>query len=426
MTQPSLPASVDQIDLSSPDFWMRPIAAREAAFEVLRRDCPVSFHEELESPPELPIPRGAGYWALTRHADILDASRRSDVFSSGSGVTIPDLPAEFNEFFSSMIAMDDPRHARMRRIVSRGFTPKSLARLEADVQSRAEAIIDRVVDRGECDFVTDLAAPLPLGIICDMMGIPESQSQFVFEQTNVILGLGDPEYVAPGSNLIVAALGAGSGLAQLMNDVAKDRQQNPKDDLTSQLINAEIDDDVLTGSELASFFILLVVAGNETTRNAISHGMKALCDNPDERRIWAEDFDALAPAAVEEIVRWSTPVIHFRRTATQDTVIGGQEIRAGDKVVLWYNSANRDEAMFDDPHRFDIRRTPNEHVGFGGPGAHHCLGANLARREITVMFRELFRRLPDLEITGEPEMLASNFIHGIKRMPCAFKPGGAR
>ena len=171
--------------------------------------------------------------------------------------------------------------------------------------------------------------------------------------------------------------------------------------------------------------MLLVAAGNETTRNAISHGMKALCDHPDERRKWAADFEGVAPTAVEEIVRWASPVIHFRRTCTQDTELGGQKLRAGEKIVLWYNSANRDEAVFADPYRFDVTRAPNEHVGFGGPGAHHCLGANLARREITVVFRELFRRLPDLEITGEPEMLRSNFIHGIKRMPCAFTPGGA-
>jgi cytochrome P450 len=231
--------------------------------------------------------------------------------------------------------------------------------------------------------------------------------------------------VSPGTNPLAAALNAGSALAQLMNELAKDRRESPQDDLTSQLLNAELGGESLTDQELASFFILLVVAGNETTRNAISHGMKALCDHPDERRKWAADFDGIAPTAVEEIVRWSTPVIHFRRTATRDTEISGQAIREGEKVVLWYNSANRDEAVFDDPQRFDVTRTPNEHVGFGGPGAHHCLGANLARREITVMFRELLRRLPDLEITGKPDRLRSNFIHGIKRMPCSFTPGGA-
>jgi cytochrome P450 len=258
------------------------------------------------------------------------------------------------------------------------------------------------------------------------MGIPESQTQFVFDQTNIILGLGDPEYVTPGTSPIVAALTSGRALVELMNEIGKDRRANPKDDLTSQLLNAQIEGESLTDQELASFFVLLVAAGNETTRNAISHGMKALSDHPAERRKWAADFERVAPTAVEEIVRWASPVIHFRRTVTQDTELGGQKLREGEKIVLWYNSANRDETVFPDPYRFDVTRTPNEHVGFGGPGAHHCLGANLARREITVVFGELFRRLPDLEISGEPAMLQSNFIHGIKRMPCTFTPGGKR
>jgi cytochrome P450 len=341
-------------------------------------------------------------------------------------MSIPDLPAEMNEFFGSMLAMDDPRHARLRGIVSRGFTPRALARLAHDVERRARALVDAVIDQGECDFVAKIAAPLPLGIICDMMGIPESQTQFVFDKTNIILGLGDPDYTAPGANVIIEALNAGRALVELMNEIGKDRRANPKDDLTSQLLNAQIDGQTLTDQELASFFVLLVAAGNETTRNAISHGMKALSDHPAERAKWAADFEGVAPTAVEEIVRWASPVIHFRRTTTQDTELGGQKLRAGEKIVLWYNSANRDEAVFADPYRFDLTRKPNEHVGFGGPGAHHCLGANLARREITVVFGEIFRRIPDLEISGEPAMLQSNFIHGIKRMPCTFTPGGKR
>jgi cytochrome P450 len=426
MFQPKLPAKIEDIRLDQLEFWTAPPEEREGAFALLRRERPMSFHEEFEPPPELPLPRGPGYWAVTRHADVLTASRRSDLFCSGKGTNIPDLPVELNEFFGSMINMDDPRHARLRRIVSRGFTPRALARLQGDVERRAGETIDAVIEKGECDFVRDIAAPLPLGIICDMMGIPESQTQFVFEQTNIILGLGDPEYVAPGTNPLLAALQSGKALADLMNELAAERRRKPTDDLTSQLLNAEIDGESLADQELASFFVLLVAAGNETTRNAISHGMKALCDFPDERRKWAADFEAVAPTAVEEIVRWASPVIHFRRTVTEDTELGGQPLRAGEKVVLWYNSANRDEAVFKDPWRFDATREPNEHVGFGGPGAHHCLGANLARREITVVFRELLRRLPDLEITGPPEMLRSNFIHGIKRMPCAFTPGGAR
>jgi methyl-branched lipid omega-hydroxylase len=425
MFTPKLPASVDEIRIDTLEFWTASAEEREGAFALLRREQPMSFHEEFVPPPEVPLPRGPGYWAVTRHADVVAASRRSDLFCSGNGVNIPDMPAALNEFFGSMIAMDDPRHARLRSIVSRGFTPKALSRLQGDVERRASELIDAIIEKGECDFVSELAAPLPLGIICDMMGIPASQNQFVFDQTNVILGLTDPEYVAPGTNPLVAALNSGKALTELMNELAAERRREPKNDLTSQLLNAEIDGETLTDQELASFFVLLVVAGNETTRNAISHGMKALCDHPDERRKWAADFEGVAPTAVEEIVRWASPVIHFRRTCTKDTELGGQKLRAGEKIVLWYNSANRDESVFVDPYRFDVTREPNEHVGFGGPGAHHCLGANLARREITVVFRELMTRLPDLEITGAPEMLRSNFIHGIKRMPCAFTPGGA-
>jgi cytochrome P450 len=219
-------------------------------------------------------------------------------------------------------------------------------------------------------------------------------------------------------------MAAGMGLFQYGIALAQDRLDNPRDDITSTLMHAEIEDEDgkhrLTTGELGSFFLLLVVAGNETTRNAISHGMLALTNHPDQRKVWTSDFEAVSPTAVEEIVRWATPVINFRRTATRDVVVGGQEVKEGQKVVMFYNSANRDERAFNDPFRFDVLRSPNEHFGFGAGGPHFCLGANLARREIRVMFEELLRRLPDIEITGEPAMLQSNFIHGIKRMPCAW------
>jgi cytochrome P450 len=417
------PLSVDEIDLSDPEFWLRPIEEREGAFAVLRAENPVPFVKEREI-PDVPIPTGPGYWSLTRHADVLEASRNPEIYCSGKGATsIADLPPEFNEFFGGLINMDEPRHGHQRRIVSRGFTPRALATLEADVQRRADETIDRVIERGECDFVGDIAAPLPLGIICDMMGIPESQRQMVFEKTNIILGLGDPDFTDNPANIIGIALGAGTELAELMNEMGELRRKTPGDDLTSSLLNADLEDGAMTGAELASFFVLLVAAGNETTRNAISHGMKALCDYPDQRQKWMADFEGLAPTAIEEIVRWATPVIHMRRTCTRDTELGGQAMKEGDKVVLFYSSANRDEKVFADPHQFDLARTPNEHVGFGGPGPHFCLGANLARREIRVMFDRILHRLPDLEITGPPARLQSNFIHGIKRMPCAFTPG---
>jgi cytochrome P450 len=417
--QPKRVLSADQIWLSDREFWLRPLDEREGAFATLREERPISFHEEIDLQI---LPRGPGYWSLVKHADVLEVSRNPEIFCSGRGTNIADLPEPFLEFFGSMINMDAPRHGRLRRIVSRGFTPRALKRLEEDVQRLAREIVDGLLERRSCDFVTEVAAALPLRIVCDMMGIPESHHQFVFDRTNVILGAGDPEYTPDldPAKIIPALLQAGAELSNLVQELGRERVKRPTDDLTSELVNAEIDGERLSDQELGSFFVLLVVAGNETTRNAISHGMKALTDYPEQRAIWLRDFEGVAPTAVEEIVRWATPVIHFRRTATRDTELRGQRIRAGEKVVMWYCSANRDEEVFADPFRFDVRRAPNEHVGFGGPGPHHCLGAHLARREITVMFRELLTRLPKIEVVGPPERLQSFFIHGIKHLPCAW------
>jgi len=417
--QPQRVLSADQIWLSDREFWLRPLEEREGAFATLRAERPVSFHEEIDIQV---LPKGPGFWALVKHEDVLEVSRNPEIFCSGRGTNIADMPEPFLDFFGSMINMDAPRHGRLRRIVSRGFTPRALKRLEEDVQRLAREIVDGLVARRSCDFVTDVAAALPLRIICDMMGIPESHHQFVFDRTNVILGAGDPEYTPDPdpAKIIPALLKAGAELSGLVQELGRERAKHPTDDLTSELVNAEIDGERLTDQELGSFFVLLVVAGNETTRNAISHGMKALTDYPEQRAIWRKDFEGVAPTAVEEIVRWATPVIHFRRTATRDTKLRGQRIRAGEKVVMWYCSANRDEEVFPDPFRFDVLRQPNEHVGFGGPGPHHCLGAHLARREITVMFRELLTRLPQIEVVGPPERLQSFFIHGIKHLPCAW------
>lgn len=420
--QPVQALSVDEIDLSEPEFWTRPWEEREGAFLTLRRERPMSFHAERDfGVAEVPV--GDGYWAVTRHADILEASRTPEVFCSSRGATsIPDLPPPFLEFFGGMINMDDPAHQRLRKLVSAGFTPKQLSRVSHDVETAAREIIASVAEKGSCDFVTELSAPFPIRIVCDMLGIPQSQHAFVFEKTNVILGAGDPEYVADPMQAVPALLGAGSELVQLMKEMREERLARPTEDITSALVHAEVDGDKLSDADLGSFFVLLVVAGNETTRNSISHGMKALCDHPDQRAKFTTDFDAVAPTAVEEIVRWASPVIFMRRTTTRDCTLGGQKLKAGEKVILWYNSGNRDELVFDRPYEFDLLRSPNEHVGFGGPGPHFCLGANLARREINVFFRELFRTLPDLQITGEPERLASNFIHGIKHMSCEFSP----
>jgi len=420
--EPKPVLAVDDIALGQPEFWSRPWEEREGAFRTLRQERPVSFHEEPKV-DFIPFPQGPGFWSLTRHADILEASRSPERFCSGQGSNIGDMPPPFLEAFGSMINMDDPRHARLRRIVSAGFTPRRLQGLEGEVVRAAREILDGVIEKGECDFVTDVAARLPLRIICKMMGIPESQYDLVFERTNVILGAGDPEYVPDPTQIVPTLLQAGAELTQLVQELGRERRKRPTDDLTSALVNAEIEGDRLSDQELGSFFVLLVVAGNESTRNAISHGVKALHDHPERKAIWQRDFEAVAPTAVDEIVRWATPVIHFRRTATCDTEIGGQAVREGDKVVLWYCSGNRDEAAFDDPFAFDVRRDPNPHVGFGGPGPHYCLGAHLARREMTVMFREILRRMPDVEVVGEPDRLQSFFIHGLKHMTVRFTPG---
>jgi cytochrome P450 len=424
--EPRRTLTLDEIDLSDALFWSRSPEEREGAFLTLREEDPIRFFKEPIVSEN--FPPGPGYYALTRHADVVEASKSSTLFCSGAGTNIGDMPTEFLEFLGSMINMDDPKHARMRRIVSRGFTPRQLDQMKGDVEAIAAEIVDGIIERGEGDFVTDVAATLPLRIIVDMMGIPRSQEKFIFDRTNVILGLGDPEYVPDQTEagVMAALFGAAQDLALLVTELAEARVKNPQDDLTTALVTAEVDGETLSPSEMASFFILLVAAGNETTRNAIAHGLYALTEHPDQMNRWQADVDGLSVTAVEEIVRWATPVIHFRRTCTQDGArIGDREFKEGDKVVLWYSSANRDAAVFDDPYRFDIGRTPNDHVGFGGPGPHFCLGAHLARREITVMFRELFRRIPDIRAAGEPSRLNSNFIHGIKHLPASWTPASA-
>jgi cytochrome P450 len=410
-------------DLSDLGFWTLPITERAAAFAALREREPVPFFPE----PDIGLPRGPGFYALTRLDDVVEASRNATVFTSGKGATnVVDQPPEFREFYGSMINMDDPRHARLRRIVSRGFTPRRLADLTDDVQRTARTIVDDVIDQGECDAVGAISARLPLKIVCDMMGVPESQYGFVFDRSNIILGPNDPEYVAETGNIITALLQAGHDLAELMRDLGRHRAENPTDDVTSALVNAEIDGERLTPDELASFFILLVVAGNETTRNAISWGLHLLTEHPEQRAVWLADVEGVTPTAVEEIVRWASPVIYMRRTLAVDAVLGGRQMREGDKVALFYWAANRDPANFRDPDGFDVRRSPNPHVGFGGAGPHFCLGAHLARREMTVMFRELLTRVPDIAATAPPQRLKSMFINGIKRLPVAFTPGGVR
>jgi methyl-branched lipid omega-hydroxylase len=410
--------TVAGIDLSDNQFWGLPLPERAAAFAVLRAQPRPQFFAEPEAPF---TEQGPGYYALVRHADVVEASRHPEVFSSSRGATsIADLPVEFNEYFGSMINMDDPRHARLRRIVSRAFTPRMIARVSADAHRAAAAIVDDLLVAGPCDFVSRVAARLPLKIICDMIGIPDDQYETVLAKTNLILSGFDPEFMsADPDQVVVQLLGAGQDLADLVTSLAAARAQAPGDDLVSALVTANIDGEQLTGAELASFFILLVVAGNETTRNALSHGLMLLTQFPDQRALLLADPEGRLGGAVEEIVRYASPVMFMRRTLTQDYTMNGQDYHEGDKAVLFYYSANRDESVFTDPGRFDITRTPNHHVGFGAPGPHFCLGANLARLEITTMLRELLTRVPDIT-AGEPDRLLSSFVNGIKRLPCEF------
>jgi methyl-branched lipid omega-hydroxylase len=417
MNLPTVPLS--EIDLSDPEFWAKPREWRYGAFKTLRDESPFHFFEErvVENSP---IPPGRGYRALVRHDDIWHVSRNAAQFCSGQGSNIGDLPVEINEFFGSMINMDDPKHFRLRSIVSRGFTPKEIGALEESVRVRSASVIDRMFERfpeRECDFVREVAALMPLQIICDMMGIPESDEEMIFNWTNTILGVGDPEYVGSFEDLVRV----GGEIFAYALALGEDRLKNPKDDIASVMMNAVVDGDRLTAQEFGSFFILLVVAGNETTRTAIAHGMRELTLHRDQRDIWFNDFETHTKTAVEEIVRYATPVINFRRTATQDTEINGQPIKEGEKVVMFYQSGNRDERVFGDADTFNIQRPSlPAQVGFGAGGPHFCLGANLARREIAVMFDEIRRRVPQLEITSEPAYLQSSFINGIKRMRCAW------
>jgi methyl-branched lipid omega-hydroxylase len=418
MTSPASPASsVEGIDLSLNEFWAQSLAARHADFAKLRAlGKPVHFEE-----PENPFSdAGGGYYAFVSHADVTAASRQPELFSSARGATsLIDLPPEFNEYFGSMISMDDPRHARLRRIVSRAFTPKMIQKFEDDVQVTAAAIADDLLETGPCDFVQHVSARLPLKIICQMMSIGDEHYDMVLRNTNIILSGADPEFISEDMDTAVTQLlTAGKDLADLVTDMAAERAQHPQDDLITALASANIDGEQLTPAELGSFFILLVVAGNETTRTAISHALNLLTEHPDQRELLLADLDGRLPGAVEEVVRYVSPVIWMRRSVTSDCELNGHAYREGDKVVLFYWAANRDDSVFRDPGRFDITRSPNPHVGFGAAGPHFCLGAHLARREIRVMLHELLTRAPQVHASGEPDRLLSSFINGIKHLPC--------
>jgi cytochrome P450 len=407
--------------LIDPGFWHQPLADRMAEFAEIRElgpFVPVEYHNPMSGVDER-------FYAVTRYAEVVEISRRPLDFCSGKGaVSIPDMPEQMLEFFGSFINMDDPRHARQRGIVSRLFTPKQLQGVLDSVETICTEVIDGFCENGEVDLVKALSEPYPLLIICDMMGIPRSQFQTVIDATNVILGGGDPEYMGDGDPM-ATLVGSALELIGIMNELAEERKANPTDDLTSRLVHNELGEDMLTPEEIGSFFILLAVAGNDTTRTAISHGMNLLGQHPDQRRIWQDDVAGVTDTAVEEIVRMASPVTFMRRTATDDHTVSDHRFSEGDKVVLFYGAANRDPREFDDPERFDVRRDPNPQLGFGGPGPHFCLGAHLARRELSVAFRQLFARLPDIEVCGDAVPLNSAgipLVGGIKHLPVRFTP----
>ncbi len=410
--------TVDSINLSDMDFWRRPWAEREAAFATLRREAPITHYDEpVIDDTTVEFPAGNGFYALTKYRDVQTVSRHPEVFLSGPGaVSTMDLPSEMVEYFSGMISTDDPKHARLRRIVSNAFNPRNVRAVEDSIERKADEIIDRAQSHGSGDFISDVAAAFPLEIICDMMGVPPSEYATVLHHSNIILSFGDPYIIPEGHDPILELLESGAAHTGIMEELGKYRIDNPIDDITSALVNAEIETERLTKQELASFFVLLVTAGSETTRTAIAHGLHALTEHPDQKSRLLADYDGLAKTATDEIVRWASPVMWMRRTLAEDYTLSGVDLVKGDKVLMYYVSANRDEDIFADPDVFDVRRTPNDHYGFGAPGPHFCLGAHLARREITVIFRELLSRYPDIASTGTPSQLQSSFINGIKHL----------
>lgn len=409
------------IRLSELDFWSGPLAEREKAFALLRSLPKPAFFPEPEQPV---VPMGPGYHALVRHADVVEVSRRpADFRSAPIATTIEDLGADFAEYFGgTMINIDDPRHAKIRRIVSQAYTPRTIQRINDNVVASAAKIVDDLIEQGPSDFVEHVAARLPLTTFCTMMGIPEQYRDTVYRLSDLVVSGADPEYAPNGPAAWAGeVLASAKTLQELAQDLSRHRLAHPADDIVTTLSHANIDGERLTSTELGSFFILLVVAELETTRNAIAHGLHLLTEHPDQRALLMADFEKLISGAVEEILRYATPITWMRRTVSRDGVeLNGQVFREGEKVVLFYWSANRDETVFADPGTFDITRNPNPHVAFGGSGPHFCLGAHLARHEITVMFRELLSRLPQLRSTGAPDRLVASFVNGIKRLPCEF------
>ncbi|OBH04939.1 MULTISPECIES: cytochrome P450 [unclassified Mycobacterium] len=402
MDTPNLPPGFDFTD---PDIYAHRLPVRELA--ELRRTAPIWWNEQ---PPGQGGFGDGGYWVVTKHRDVREVSLRSDVFSSAAKSIVPryrdDVAAgQIEAGRTSMIMMDDPEHARLRKIVSRAFTPRAVERLRADLGERARRIATEAAAAGSGDFVLQVACELPLQAIAGLLGVPQEDHDKLFDWSNRMIGTDDPEFAEYDS------LTAAGELMWYAMQLAARKAENPGDDIVTALVRADADGQRLSDAEFGMFVVTLGIAGNETTRNSITQGMMAFADHPDE---W-ERFKAHRPkTAADEIIRWATPITAFQRTALADTELGGVPIEKGQRLVMFYRSANFDEEVFDTPYTFDVFRSPNPHLGFGGTGAHYCIGANLARMTIDVMFNAIADHLPDLTPRGEPQRLRSSFINGIK------------
>jgi cholest-4-en-3-one 26-monooxygenase len=403
--------TLTSIDLLDPSGFER--GTPHDQFARLRREAPVYFHPESDGP---------GFWCLTKYADVRYVSKHPELFSSmRQGTMIRDpAPADLPLLQSIMLNMDPPQHRHFRALVNKAFTPRMVNGLRRAVDAMVTRIIDEVIELGECDFVNDIAAPLPMEVICEMVGVPNEDRRRIYELGNQMIGVDDPELSDASTLGTRDYQNASLEMFMYAAKLADICRKHPADNLGTALLTAEIDGNRLTDLEFNSFFLLLAVAGNETTRTVTTNGMLAMMQNPEQFRAVRED-PSLVTCAVEEMIRYAPPVHHFRRTALADTEIRGVAIRENDKLVMWYPSANRDEEVFTDPDVFDVRRSPNEHLGFG-IGEHFCLGANLARLELHAIVRELVHRVPDLALAAAPRRLRSNFINGVKEMRVRFTP----
>ncbi|WP_280346310.1 cytochrome P450 [Nocardia neocaledoniensis] len=416
MSAPSIPSGFDFTD---PALWGTRNPVQE--FAELRRTAPVWWNTQTDA--QSGGFRDGGYWVVTKHEDIKEISRNPDLFSSqrkGSVIRLPgEVTPEQIELTSALLLnMDPPKHTKIRRIISKGFTPRAVESLRAALTERAAAIVRAAARAGGGDFVEQVACELPLQAIAELIGVPQEDRRKLFDWSNQMLNYDDPEY--GDATTPDASSAAAMDILGYAWNLAEQRRAEPREDIVSQLVHADLDGAALGSDEFGFFVILLAVAGNETTRNAITHGMKAFVDNPEQWRLYRERRPSTAP---DEIVRWATPVTVFQRTATADTELGGQRIRAGERLGLFYSSANFDEDAFDDPFRFDILRDPNPHLGFGGTGAHFCVGANLARLEIDLIFHAIAEVMPTLSQVAEPQRLRSGWINGIKHWQVDYGTG---